>query len=267
VDRRDALFRAVTSSEPIDVFVGDWMSELNMPSRAFSVVKEGEGAIGYEPSYLQALEPALEKLAERRIKFVANGGCVATKDLFDQVLKMIKDKGLEGKLNVAWVEGDIVTDVIKAADRSQQISVCTGQKLSEWPHEPIFAQCYLGGWAIAKALEAGADIVLCGRVADASPIIGAATWWHNWKRTDFDCLAQTLIAGHLIECKSRAEWRLIMNSPNRANPDQVPIMLLVVIIQASRIWIGARFTIWVIQLPKLLMMLISLSQSLQDQVV
>jgi hypothetical protein len=126
---------------------------------------------------------------------------VATKDLFDQVLKMIEDKGLEGKLNVAWVEGDIVTDVINAVDSSTQISVCTGQKLSDWPHTPLFAQCYLGGWAIAKALEAGADIVICGRVADASPIIGAATWWHNWKRTDFDYLAQTLIAGHLIECK------------------------------------------------------------------
>ena len=207
VDRRDALYRAVSSSEPIDVFVGDWMSELNMPARAYSVMTEGEAAIGYEPSYLQALEPALEKLAERKIKFVANGGCVATKDLFDQVNNMIKDKGLEGKLNVAWVEGDIVTDVIKAADPSAQISVCTGQKLSEWPHTAIFAQCYLGGWAIAKALEAGADIVLCGRVADASPIIGAATWWHNWKRTDFDYLAQTLIAGHLIECKD--DWHPI----------------------------------------------------------
>lgn len=46
----------------------------------------------------------------------------------------------------------------------------------------------------------GADIVICGRVADAAPTIGAAWWWHNWKRDDFDQLAGALITGHLIEC-------------------------------------------------------------------
>lgn len=40
--------------------------------------------------------------------------------------------------------------------------------------------------------------VICGRVADASPVIGAAIWWHNWHREDFDKLAYALVAGHLI---------------------------------------------------------------------
>ncbi|KIW00488.1 uncharacterized protein PV09_08009 [Verruconis gallopava] len=200
VDRRDALYRAVTSSEPIDVFVGDWMSELNMPMRAFAMATEGESAIGYEPSYIESLEPALPALAQKRVKFVANGGCVAAKELFDIVVQMVVHKGLD--LNVAWIEGDIVTDLIKSADPSKQVSICTGQTLADWPYEPLFGQCYLGGWAIAKALEAGADIVICGRCADASPIIGAAAWWHNWQRTDFDYLASSLIAGHLIECST-----------------------------------------------------------------
>lgn len=42
--------------------------------------------------------------------------------------------------------------------------------------------------------------MICGRVADASPIIGASAWWHGWGRTDYDLLARSLIAGHLIEC-------------------------------------------------------------------
>ena len=41
----------------------------------------------------------------------------------------------------------------------------------------LFAQCYLGAMGIAKAFSEGADIVLCGRVADASPCVGAAAWW------------------------------------------------------------------------------------------
>ena len=64
------------------------------------------------------------------------------------------------------------------------------------------ARCYLGAWGIAEALKAGADIVICGRVADASPAIGAAAWWHEWTANDLDALAGSLIAGHLIECSS-----------------------------------------------------------------
>jgi hypothetical protein len=40
--------------------------------------------------------------------------------------------------------------------------------------------------------------VVCGRVADASPVIGAAMWWHGWDCEDYDKLAYALVAGHLI---------------------------------------------------------------------
>ena len=48
------------------------------------------------------------------------------------------------------------------------------KSVEEWGLDPVCAQCYLGGLGIAKALTEGADIVICGRVSDASPIIGAA---------------------------------------------------------------------------------------------
>ena len=43
---------------------------------------------------------------------------------------------------------------------------------------------------------------ICGRVADASPVIGAAWWWHGWTDTNYDELAGALVAGHLIECSA-----------------------------------------------------------------
>lgn len=55
---------------------------------------------------------------------------------------------------------------------------------------------------IAAALAEGADIVLCGRVSDASPIIGAAAWYHGWKSNELDKLANAFVAGHLIECSN-----------------------------------------------------------------
>jgi hypothetical protein len=66
----------------------------------------------------------------------------------------------------------------------------------------VSANAYLGARAIVKGLENGADIVICGRVSDASPVIGAAWYWHGWSDTDYDRLAQCLIAGHLIECSA-----------------------------------------------------------------
>jgi hypothetical protein len=198
-DKRDAIAKAAAMDEHIDVLVGDWMSELNMPTRAYNVAN-GLG-IGYEETFLEALEPALENIAKKGIKLAANAGTVATKDLYDVVVKMVEEKKLS--LTVAWVEGDAVLDLVQKdlkKDPKKFVHISTGQSLSEWDFEPVFAQCYLGGMGIAAAFKAGADIVICGRVADASPIIGAAAWWHNWVRSDYDKLAQSLIAGHLIEC-------------------------------------------------------------------
>jgi hypothetical protein len=53
-------------------------------------------------------------------------------------------------------------------------SLMHNKSIQEWGLDPVCAQCYLGGLGIAKALIEGADIVICGRVSDASPIIGAA---------------------------------------------------------------------------------------------
>jgi hypothetical protein len=77
-----------------------------------------------------------------------------------------------------------------------------GGNLSDWGLDPIYAQCYLGGWGIVEALKHGADIVLCGRVADASPTIGCAAYHFGWKREDYQQLASAFVAGHFIECST-----------------------------------------------------------------
>ena len=66
------------------------------------------------------------------------------------------------------------------------------------------ANAYLGGWGITAALAAGADIVVCPRVTDASLVTGPAAWWHGWARDDYDELAGALVAGHVIECGPQA---------------------------------------------------------------
>jgi Acyclic terpene utilisation family protein AtuA len=157
----------------------------------------------YEKTFLSSLEPVLPEIAKRGIKVAANAGSSNTKALYDALVALLREKMIP--LNVAWVDGDQVLDTVKQilADKSSDLqNLCTGQRLEQWKHEPISAQCYLGGLGVAEAFKRGVDIVVCGRVADASPVIGTAVWWHEWSRTDFDQLANSLIAGHLIECSS-----------------------------------------------------------------
>ncbi len=69
---------------------------------------------------------------------------------------------------------------------------------------PLTANAYLGAWGIAEALSRGADIVVTGRVTDASVVVGPAAWHFGWARDDWDRLAGAVVAGHVIECGAQA---------------------------------------------------------------
>ncbi|TKA65304.1 hypothetical protein B0A49_09438 [Cryomyces minteri] len=202
-DRRDAM-RALAANcpnDPIDVIIGDWMSEANMTSRAAS--KTDNVGEAYEPTFLEALEPALPHIAKHGIKIAVNAGASDTELLHSVVTKMVASKGL--KLKVAWISGDEVLPAVREAQKANASTfenIRTGEVLNSWKFEPIYAQAYLGGLGIASAFLRGADIVVCGRVSDASPVIGAAYWWHNWQRSNLDELANAFVAGHLIECSN-----------------------------------------------------------------
>lgn len=156
----------------------------------------------FEPTFVEALEPALPHIAKYGIKVACNAGATDTRRLWEVVCGMVERNGLA--LKVAWVGGDEVLPAVKAAiEKGERFeNLCTGQALGDWGFEPIYAQAYLGGLGIAAAFEKGADIVVCGRVSDASPVIGAAVWWHGWGRGELEKLANAFVAGHLIECSN-----------------------------------------------------------------
>jgi hypothetical protein len=76
----------------------------------------------------------------------------------------------------------------------------TGRPLAEAGDQPVSANAYLGGFGIVACLEAGADVVVCPRVTDASLVVGPAAWHYGWARDDYDRLASAVVAGHVLEC-------------------------------------------------------------------
>jgi hypothetical protein len=127
----------------------------------------------------------------------------------------VVERGLA--LTVAYVEGDdllpvLGPDLASLGDKlpphldsvNPEVNVPDESlRFKNLPSVPLVsANAYLGARAIVAGLRAGADIIICGRVSDASPVIGAAWYWHNWKDTDYDRLAGALVSGHLIECSA-----------------------------------------------------------------
>lgn len=62
----------------------------------------------FEPSFLEALVPAIPALSANKIKLICNAGASATQKLAETVKKLAPE------LKVAWVEGDECLDQIKA---------------------------------------------------------------------------------------------------------------------------------------------------------
>ncbi|OQV06041.1 hypothetical protein CLAIMM_10679 [Cladophialophora immunda] len=199
-DRLDGLKSMLTGDTTVDAIVGDWLSEFNLASRSLQV-RAGKKA-GYEPGFLYSLRDALQEYVDYRnpnLRIVVNAGGLDPRGLAEEVHKLLVARGCPRK--VAYVVGDNLLPQINNLD-IQPLTRATGD-FQSWKHkypDVILALVYIGCWGIVQALEAGADIVICGRCTDASTVMGVAAWWHGWKRTDVDKLAGSLVAGHLIEC-------------------------------------------------------------------
>jgi Acyclic terpene utilisation family protein AtuA len=200
-DRIEAA-REMVDGGPIDVLTGDYLAELTM--LILWKARQKDPGAGYARTFLTAMEQVLGTCLDRNIKIVSNAGGLNPAGLAAQILQLAGRLGLTPR--IAWVEGDDLSgrlDSLRAAGHPLA-NTDTGRPLAEAPAKPVTANAYLGGWGITAALAAGADIVVCPRVTDASLVTGPAAWWHGWARDDYDALAGALVAGHVIECGPQA---------------------------------------------------------------
>jgi hypothetical protein len=186
----------------IDVLTGDYLAEVTM--LILGKARAKDGTKGYAATFLHQLDTALEHLVANGIRLVVNAGGLNPAGLAAATRELITRRGYD--LRVSHIDGDDVFDRLDAlAQAGHSLAHLTsGEPLSSWPHKPLTANAYLGAFGIARALNHGADIVITGRVADASVVVGAAAWWWSWTHDDYDALAGAVAAGHVIECGPQA---------------------------------------------------------------
>ena len=182
-DRLSAMREMLTGGD-LDFLTGDYLAELTMLILARDRAKAPER--GYAKTFLTQLEECLGAALDRGVRIVANAGGLNPAGLATAVGSLAERLGLN--VRVAHVVGD---DLVARAD---ELGFGT----------PLAANAYLGAWGIVDCLNGGADVVVTGRVTDASVIVGPAAAHFGWGRTDYDALAGAVAAGHVIECGIQA---------------------------------------------------------------
>lgn len=184
---------------PIDVLTGDYLAELTM-AILYNQKQSRGGNAGYVGTFLKQLRDVVALCKERDIKIVSNAGGLNPGGMAEDVRALLEELGVDS--TVAYIDGDDLAPRIEALTQAGEsfTNIDKGIPLTETDNSVLTANAYFGAWGIKEALDQGADIVICPRVTDAAVVIGPAAWKFNWARNDYDALAGSLTAGHIIEC-------------------------------------------------------------------
>jgi hypothetical protein len=177
-DRFEAV-REMLDGGPLDVLTGDYLAELTMGILARDRLRDP--GTGYAKTFLRQMETCLGLALDNDVTIVVNAGGLNPEGLAAALRQTADRLGLADRTRIGYVTGD-------ALDRDDSIA----------------ANAYLGAFGIAECLRGGANVVVTGRVTDASLVIGPSIAHFGWGRDDLDALAGATVAGHVIECGPQA---------------------------------------------------------------
>jgi Acyclic terpene utilisation family protein AtuA len=182
-DRFGAM-REMLEGGSLDVLTGDYLAELTMLILGRDRLRDP--SLGYARTFLRQLEDCLGLALDKGVAIVTNAGGLNPEGLAAAISDLADRLGLAPR--IGYVTGDDLLP--RAAELGYG--------------EPVAANAYLGGWGIAACLQMGADVVVTGRVTDASLVVGPAAARFGWEMDDFDALAGAMAVGHVIECGAQA---------------------------------------------------------------
>ena len=178
----------------LDYLVFDYLAEVTMSILAAQRAKDA--AAGYAVDFVQIMmREALPQLQAQRIRVVANAGGVNPLACRDALLKLASELGVT--LRVGVVLGD---DLVPRVNEFRNAGITEMFSGEAFPQRVASINAYLGALPIARALDAGCDVVITGRCVDSAVTLGVLMHEFGWSNDAYDQLAQGTLAGHLIEC-------------------------------------------------------------------
>src|SRR3954462_14829530 len=169
----------------VDYLVCEALAELTLA--ILQKDRQRDESLGYARDLPLYLQQAMPYLVDGRTRFITNAGGINPVAAGRAVVGAARSLGVSG-LKVATVVGDDVR--LSAAELGL-------------PDDALFASAYLGARPIVEALDAGAQVVITGRVADASLFLAPLIHEFGWASDDWDRLAAGVVVGHLLECSGQ----------------------------------------------------------------
>lgn len=208
----------LVNSGQIDYLVFDYLAETTMAILAAARTKKPE--MGYATDFVDiAMKAVLPEVMRQGIKVVANAGGINPQGCANALQALAASMGLSPR--IAVVEGDDISAQMPRLREQNTRDMFTGEAL---PEKIISANAYLGGFPVAQALAAGADIVITGRGVDSATTLGPLIHEFGWTPNDLDQLANGSLAGHIVECGCQAtgglhtDWERVEDWPNIGYP-------------------------------------------------
>jgi hypothetical protein len=195
----------------LDYLTLEYLAELTMSILALQ--KQRDPQAGFATDFLDVLErlgPQLNK--QPGLKIITNAGGMNPAACAAAARSILNKAGLTGR-SIATVTGDDLLPRLDAllAEGHTLAHLDTGEPLTAIRDRVVSANAYLGAGPIVEALQMGADVVITGRVADASLALAPAVHRFNWPWDDWDRLCAGAVAGHLIECGAQVTGGLWCN--------------------------------------------------------
>ena len=201
----DSIRPAIQMVERADIqyLCCDHLAELTMS--ILNKQKSRNGDLGYTTDIIPFLRGVLPKALERGIRIISNSGGSNPRAATQEVIALCRELGISS-VKVATVIGDDlmdrIDDLINQGVTFENMD--TGRTVEDIRDKITHANVYTGSEGIVEALEAGANIVICGRVTDAALYVGPMRHELGWAADDWELLGAGTGVAHCAECGGQA---------------------------------------------------------------
>lgn len=226
-DNLDAPVRLAAAVE-LDYLTLEYLAELTMSILALQ--KQRDSSAGYATDFPPVLYQLATQLGQlpggmgRFPRVITNAGGMNPWACAEKAREALRQAGVSRRFAV--VSGDDLMPQLDEllAGGHPLANLDSGEPLAKIRSQVVCANAYLGAGPIVEALKQGAEIVVTGRVADASLTVAPAVFEMGWSWQDWDHLAAAIVAGHLIECGAQVTgglwcaWREVSDWANIGYP-------------------------------------------------
>ncbi len=218
-DRGDAAYELLAQEPDLDFLTMDYLAEVSMSILARQ--RDQDPSLGYARDFVEVVRGLTPYWSSGgKCRLVVNAGGLNPIGCAEACYRVLSQAGC-GHLKIGVVDGDDVLRILQDSDPKLFPNLDSGREFTEVRNALMTANAYLGCEGIVQALKADASIIITGRVADPSLVVGPCAYSFQWKNDQWNELAGATVAGHLIECGTHVTGGIATDWLDVPNNDRI----------------------------------------------